>query len=314
MKLTPQKRCLITGAASGIGRAFAIQLAERGIHLALVDKDAEKLREVEQLCAASGTSVFSIPCDLSDRAAIDQMTARVLQHWQAVDLLINNAGVAFYGPTETMSQAQWDWLLQINLLAPIQITRTILPTMLHLDEAHILNVCSVAGLVASGRFAAYHVSKFGLVGFSEAMRAEYVRRGIGVTALCPGPVSTNLYNSAVSGRADRTVPTPPRWVCATSEQVAKKGIRAIEKNKAITIVTPMAHVLWRAKRFVPGFLDFLNRLTRKKHKKKAAINAATTAISHTASPAHPNSNETRPGTARIPAPHFSHVKEEQEKL
>jgi short-subunit dehydrogenase len=271
MKITAQKRCLITGAASGIGRAFAIQLAERGVQLILVDKDVAKLAEVETACTAHKANVLTIACDLTDRAAIDRMTAQVIKTWGEVDLLINNAGVAFYGPTHTMTQEQWDWLLQINLLAPIQITRTILPTMQNLDEAHILNVCSISGLVAAGRFAAYHVSKFGLVGFSEALRAEYVRRGIGVTALCPGPVTTNLYSSAVSGRKDKNVPSPPRWLCASPEWVAKRGIRAIEKNKGMMIVTPMAHVLWRAKRFFPGVLDFLSRLSRKKKQKNKTV-------------------------------------------
>jgi len=271
MKSLQHKRCLITGAASGIGRAIALQLCPHQPRLALVDKDLDKLKAVAAECRSLGADVALFPCDLIDRAAISQMTSAVQEKWGSVDLLVNNAGVAFYGPTENMSQAQWDWLLQINLLAPIQITREVLPGMLTLPEAHILNLCSISGLVAAGRFAAYHVSKFGLVGFSEAMRAEYVRRGIGVTALCPGPVSTNLYNTAVSGRPDKAVPNPPRWLCATPEAVAKKAIRAIQKNRGMVVITPMAHLLWRAKRLMPGVLDWLNRLTRKKHKPAAAI-------------------------------------------
>ncbi|MGC4001825.1 MAG: SDR family NAD(P)-dependent oxidoreductase [Pirellulales bacterium] len=270
MKQLRGKRALITGAANGIGRAFARQLAAEGTNLVLVDVDADGLTAVAGECLAKGVTVHQLVCDLTDEAAVTRMTTAALAIHGGVDLLINNAGIAFYGPTETMSAAQWDRLLRINLLAAIQITREILPSFFDRDEAHILNVCSISGLVAGGRFAAYHVSKYGLVGFTEALRAEYVRRGIGVTALCPGPVTTNLYNAAESGRPDKKVPTPPEWVCATPEAVAKKGIRAIKKNHAMTLVTPMAHVLWRIKRWAPGFLDLLNRLSRRKKKSQPA--------------------------------------------
>ncbi|MDX1963184.1 MAG: SDR family oxidoreductase [Pirellulales bacterium] len=286
MKTLLNKRCLLTGAASGIGRAFALQLAAKGVRLILVDKDRQALAEVATACQATGTEALPLVCDLTDRAAISRLVTDVRQQWETVDLLINNAGVAFYGPTETMSQAQWDWLLQINLLAPIQITTALLPGMLTLPEAHILNVCSISGLVAAGRFAAYHVSKFGLVGYSEALRAEYVRRGIGVTALCPGPVTTNLYNAAVSGRPDRAVPNPPNWLCATPETVAATGIRAIERNQGMVLVTLMAHALWRAKRWFPGVLDFLNRITRKKHRPSPTATIQTSASSATLAGPH----------------------------
>jgi hypothetical protein len=94
-------------------------------------------------------------------------------------------------------------------------------------DAHVVNMCSISGLVAGGRLAAYHTSKFGLIGFTEALRAEYGRRGLGVTAICPGPVTTRLYESGVSGSTERKVPSPPRWLCATPERVAEVTLRAI---------------------------------------------------------------------------------------
>ena len=130
-------------------------------------------------------------------------------------------------------------------------------------EAHILNVCSISGIVAGGRFSAYHTSKFGLVGFTEAMRAEYNRRGIGVTNLCPGPVNSNLYNRALSGRS-KPVPNPPSWLCASPERVARRGVRGIKKNKRIVLVTPLARLLYWSKRISPAFLDGLNHISRKK--------------------------------------------------
>src|SRR5690606_27261705 len=128
-----------------------------------------------------------------------------------------------------------------------------------------LNVCSISGIVAGGRFNAYHTSKFGLVGFTEALRAEYNRRGIGVTNLCPGPVSSNLYNRAMSGR-DKPVPNPPRWLCASPEVVARRGIRGIKRNKRLVLVTPLARFLYWAKRISPALLDGLNHISRKKRR------------------------------------------------
>ena len=114
-------------------------------------------------------------------------------------------------------------------------------------------MCSISGLVASSRFAAYNVSKFGLIGMTEALRMEYGRRTLGATALCPGPVKTNLYRSAASGRA-KPVPEPPGWLCASAERVAAKGIRGIKKNKRMVLVTPMAYMLYYIKRLVAGLL------------------------------------------------------------
>jgi short-subunit dehydrogenase len=263
MKLLKGKRALLTGAASGIGRALALELARAGVHLYLLDIDAVGLKSVVDECRSLGVIAVGRQCDLSQPAQIAGAVADLLARWKYIDLLVNNAGVAYYGPTEKMTAAQWDWLMGINLLAPLQITRELLPTLLARGAAHILNVCSISGIVAGGRFSAYHTSKFGLVGFTEAMRAEYNRRGIGVTNLCPGPVSSNLYNRALSGRS-KPVPNPPSWLCASPERVARRGVRGIKKNKRIVLVTPLARLLYWTKRISPAFLDGLNHISRKK--------------------------------------------------
>ncbi len=272
MKSIRGKQALITGAASGIGKALALALAREGADLFLLDVDEAGLAEVVAEVAALKVRALGHTCDLTDPLAISAAVADVLARWGHVDILINNAGVAFYGPTHKMTAEQWDWLLAINLHAPIQLTRELLPVLMERPEAHVLNVCSIAGLVAGGRFAAYHVSKFGLVGFSEALRAEYGRKGIGVTALCPGPVRTKLYQSAQSGKgSSKPVPEPPRWICTTETKVAEKAIKAIRKNHRLVLLTPLAHLLYQTKRFAPWLLDLLNQMGRKKKKLIQAI-------------------------------------------
>ena len=267
----------LTGAASGIGRCLAVELAQAGCNLCLVDVNAEGLRTLAEELVPSGVRVLLFPCDLMDRKAVSATIASALQQTGGIDLLINNAGVAYYGPTDQMTQGQWDWLMTINLLAPIQITHELLPTLLQRPDAHIVNMCSISGLVAGGRFSAYHTSKFGLIGFTESLRAEYGRRGLGVTAICPGPVLTHLYDSAASGRVDQKVPSPPRWMCATPERVASVTLKAIRKDKRQVLITPTAHALFQLKRFAPWLIDFANRFSRKGRKKRKLAQQAAQA-------------------------------------
>ncbi|HXY34431.1 MAG TPA: SDR family oxidoreductase [Planctomycetaceae bacterium] len=270
MKSVLGKRALITGAASGIGREIALRLALEGADVWLLDVDLDGLQAVARDAQVCGVQAVPRRCDLTESAEISAAIAEILAEWGTVDILVNNAGVAFYGPTEKMTSEQWNWLLSINLLAPIQIIRELLPLMLQQAESHILNICSVAGLIAGPRAAAYHVSKFGLVGFTESLRAEYGRRGIGVTAICPGPVQTNLYKSAVSGSKRKPVPAPPGWLCATPAQIADVAVRAIQKNRRQVVITPVAHFLFNAKRFAPAIVDWVNHFTLRKRRAVAS--------------------------------------------
>ena len=286
MKTLKNQTAFLTGAASGIGRSLARSLAAEGCHLCLVDVNEPGLRSLALELSDSGVRIWTCTCDLANREAVKVAVDEALSASGGIDLLINNAGVAYYGPTDLMTQQQWDWLMTVNLLAPIQITQQLLPSLLQQRDPHIVNMCSISGLVAGGRFAAYHTSKFGLIGFTESLRAEYGRRGVGVTAICPGPVLTNLYASAAGGRPDKSVPTPPRWMCATPERVAAITLRAIRRNRRQVLITPTAHFLFQLKRFAPWLIDFMNGFGRNGKKKRltaiAALSSKTVSDSDTA--------------------------------
>ena len=265
MKTLTGKQALVTGAASGIGRAIALQLARHGVDLFLVDIDEAGLHEVSDEARELGVRVVGRLCDLACRDDISRMTADAVQCHGGVDILINNAGVGYYGPTDNMTARQWDWLLQINLHAPIQITRELLPSLLARGEAHVLNVSSICGLaITGGRVAAYHTTKHALVGFTQSLRAEFTRKGIGVTCLCPGYVRTKLYESAANGRTDRPVPVPPAWICTTAERIAAKGVTAIRKNRGLVLVSPLAYALWYTNRAAPWLFDLAFTLGKKR--------------------------------------------------
>jgi len=262
MRAIRGKVALVTGAGSGLGRAIALRLAREGAALHLADIYRAGLANTALEIRAVGGQSVTTNCDLADPAAIDALVADVETRWGGIDILINNAGIGWYGPTQKMNDAEWDRLLAINLDAPIRLTRRLLKRLLERPEAHVINMASICGFVCSGRFAAYHVSKFGLVGFSEALRAEFNRHGLGVTAVCPGPVLTELYKNSGCGYSDRETPHPPAWLCTTAERVAAKTIAAIYRNQAVALVGGAAHLLYYSKRLAPSIFYALHSVGR----------------------------------------------------
>ncbi len=250
------KRALVTGAASGIGRALALELARRGVRLFLLDLDREKLDAVIDEARRLGVEALGSRCDVSVPREIDDAVAMVLTAWGGVDLLVNNAGVAFYGPTHEMTGAQWDRVMSVNLLAPIHFTRLLLPELRKNAESHILNVCSITGLVAKRRTCAYQTSKFGMVGLSLSLRAEYSPYGIGVTALCPGFTHTNLFVNAERQGMLRRRPKLRRWWMVSADYVAKKGVAAVIHNRGLVVVPLLAWAAWCLQRISPAIFDW----------------------------------------------------------
>jgi NAD(P)-dependent dehydrogenase (short-subunit alcohol dehydrogenase family) len=265
------KRALVTGAASGIGRAIALRLAREGCNLYLLDIDLAGLAETALAAAEHGVEVLTTRCDVSRPEEISASNRAMLARWGSLDILVNNAGVAYYGPTEQMTAQQWDWLLSINLMAPIQFVRELLPVIKSRPESHIVNVASMYGLVAMGHATAYSVSKFGVVGLSESLRAEYGRQGVGISTICPGFVSTNLFRSALCGHASRKTPEPPRLLSTSPEHVAEKIIGAIYHDRRMVVITPAAHFLYTLKRLAPSVIDFFQRLGRRRRIARKAI-------------------------------------------
>lgn len=270
MKNFRDKVALITGAASGIGRSLALRLASEGTHLYLLDRNEAGLCEVVDEVRNLGVRVMGRPCEVSRLAEIEVSIHAGLAHFGFIDLLVNNAGVAYYGDTAHLGGEHCERLLQVNLHAPLHFTRLLLPTLLARPEAHVLNVASFFGLVGTRKVAAYTASKFGLVGFSESLRAEFARTHLGVTALCPGFVDTGLFATASHGEDRQSVKHPPAWMLTTPEKVAERAVRAIRRNEALVVTQRYAQLAYYAKRFFPGVLDFANHLSRKRLGRKGS--------------------------------------------
>jgi 3-oxoacyl-[acyl-carrier protein] reductase len=264
MKTIKGKRALVTGAASGIGRAIAMALAREGANLCLLDIDDTSLGSAADAASEFGVRVITRRCDLARSEDITAAVNAVLRDGVHLDILVNNAGISYHGKTDLMSERDWNRVIAINLLAPMQLTRELLPTLLANDEAHIVNVCSVMGLVAIPRFAVYQASKFGLVGFSESLRAEYTCQGLGVTAICPGYVRTNIFQAMVDGVNAKPMRRAPSWMYARPEKVAARVTKAIYRNDGVVPITLLASFLWVVKRYSPRFWDFVSRSRKKR--------------------------------------------------
>jgi NAD(P)-dependent dehydrogenase (short-subunit alcohol dehydrogenase family) len=190
---------VITGGASGIGRATAVALARGGADVVLADINDERLAEAQAEIAALGQRALAVHCDVAQDADLERL-ARVTQaELGSVDLLMNNAGVVLRGALEAIDLDDWQWCFGINVFGVVRGLRAFLPGMLARGHGHIVNTASVAGLVAlTGEGAPYIASKFAVVGLTEALALYCRPRGIGVSLLCPGGVATNL---AETGRS-----------------------------------------------------------------------------------------------------------------
>jgi short-subunit dehydrogenase len=270
------KTALVTGAASGIGRAIALRLAAEGATLFLVDINEKGLADTAAAAHEYGVEVVTRRCNVAEPREVSAAVSEAISRWDGVDILVNNAGITYYGKVERMAADHWDRLMRVNLLSHIQFTHELLPSLLARPEAHVLNVCSVLGLVGMPKVTAYCASKFGMVGFSEALRNELGRQGLGVTALCPGFVRTNLFTNAPLEANVEEHKLPPKAITTTPERVANAAIKAIYRNRRLVVMEPFARLMYATKRFAPWLLDGIFHLGRRKRvaRKMAALEQA----------------------------------------
>lgn len=251
MKVIRGKKALVTGAASGIGRAIALALAREGADLFLLDIDGPKLAGVIDEARAHGTEIAGRECDVSRPDEIGASVQALADAWGRLDILVNNAGVIYHGETGKMTDAQWERLLGINLHAPLLFIRRLLPLLLKQPESHVLNVCSIYGLVPKRKIAAYQMSKYALVGLSGSLRAEYAAAGLGITALCPGFVDTNLLGAARDGGWSPRRFNFPSFLAMAPERVAARAVRAIYRNQGLVVLSAHARFFWALHRLFP---------------------------------------------------------------
>lgn len=204
MKDFAGKVAVVTGGASGIGRAIAERFAEEGMRIVLADVEPGALAKATEEMKADGANVLPVRTDVSKDADMAALVKATLDYFGAPHLLVNNAGVSTSGKSWEISLADWEWVLGVDLWGVIHGIRHFVPVMLESGaRGHIVNVASMAGLMSLGGMAPYHVSKHGVVTLSECLYQELLASGgtIGVSVLCPGWVRTRIADS------DRNRPT-----------------------------------------------------------------------------------------------------------
>jgi NAD(P)-dependent dehydrogenase (short-subunit alcohol dehydrogenase family) len=259
------RRILITGGASGLGRALAAGALRDGARVLITDRDAAagelaRLEFAEQLREAGQDTdrIVFLPMDVRSDADWTSVREWVQREWGGLDVLVNNAGVAHGGPIVDTPMADWDWIIDINLKGVVRGVRTFLPVFAAQGAGHVVNIASLAGLVHLPNMAPYNVTKAGVVALSETMRHELAEVGVRTTVVCPSFFATNLADGMrttdasfeVMARqmiAGTLVPGPK----LTADDVARKVLRAVERRRFWCLPHVEGRALWLTKRYLP---------------------------------------------------------------
>jgi NAD(P)-dependent dehydrogenase (short-subunit alcohol dehydrogenase family) len=263
------KKCLITGAASGIGRATALAAGGRGAQLFLTDIDEAGLAQVaSDVTAAGGTVRYQGPADVADREAVGSMAREIHVAHGSLDVVMNIAGVSIWGRVEQLEHDHWKRMIDINLMGPIHVIECFVPPMIAAGNGgHLVNVASAAALFGLPWHAAYSASKFGLRGVSEVLRFDLRRHDIGVTLVCPGGVNTPLVGSVEIVGVDRSAPPIQKAVrrferrAVEPERAAEAILRGVEKNRYLVFTSRDIRVgHWAQRLFPPAYEAAMRRL------------------------------------------------------
>ncbi len=195
-------RVFITGGASGLGRALAEAYARDGAKVCIGDINAERCAETLAALTALGATAHALPCNVTDEASLQAAADWLHAHWGGVDLVFNNAGVADAGGIDEMPIADWQWMIDINLLGVVRGCKVFTPMMKAQKSGHLINTASMAGLIHPPMMSAYNATKAAVVALSETLQAELYPHGIKVSVVCPAFFRTNLAESVRTANAD----------------------------------------------------------------------------------------------------------------
>ena len=230
------KVAVVTGGGSGIGRGIAEALAEAGARLIIADIEGLAAEAVAALIRDAGHPAIARRTDVTDAADLESLADATLEAFGSVHVLVNNAGVMTLGPLAEATEADWNWLFDVNVHGMVRGVRAFLPHLRANAPAHIVNTVSMAPVAPrlDGEMGIYTASKGAAIGFTEVLRAELADEGIGVTAVCPGPVETRLYEAQRNRHArfgeGRAMETPGRAHRQQPDEVGAMVVDAILRN------------------------------------------------------------------------------------
>jgi NAD(P)-dependent dehydrogenase (short-subunit alcohol dehydrogenase family) len=273
LKIFTNKVAAITGAASGMGRSLALQLAQSGCELALSDVAEAGLAETVQLASSHGVKVSSRKLDVADRAAVHAWADDVVREHGRVNLIFNNAGVALGATVDGMTYEEMEWIVGINFWGVVHGTKAFLPHLKASGEGHIVNTSSVFGLIGVPSQSAYNATKFAVRGFTEALRQELELARLPVSATCvlPGGIKTNIARSARMSASIREIGLDEKrssekfekMFITTADRAASIILDAVRCNRRRVLVGPDARVIdWMVRLFPSNYQRMTRLATR----------------------------------------------------
>ncbi|WP_329409546.1 SDR family oxidoreductase [Nocardia vinacea] len=251
--------CLITGAASGLGRSTALAVVAKGASVILTDIDDAGLQNTaDEVRARGGVVHLAAPADVSDYDAVVALAAKAHAEVDSVDIVMNVAGIATWGTVDRLTHTQWRRTIDIDLMGPIHVIEEFVPRMIEAGRGgHLVNVASAAGLFGLPWHAPYSAGKFGLRGVSEVLRFDLRQHRIGVSLVCPGAMATPMVDSVDIAGVDRQGAAVQQAVslfmrhAVTPEQAARSIVRGVERNKYMVFTSPDIRVGYLAQRYFP---------------------------------------------------------------
>ena len=257
MKDLRDRNAILTGASRGLGTHLARALAREGVNLALAARSSDPLGEVRDEAESLGVRAVSIPTDLSEKREVENLAEAAERHLGPVDILVNNAGVQLSAPYEEYPPDGIERAVQVNLLAPLLLTRAVLPGMLQRGRGHVVNMSSLAGKIGLPYSAPYGATKAALVMFTHSLRMELASTPVGAFVVCPGFVTEDgMY----ARTRDRVGSAPTLLRPTTPRKVTRAVLRAIRRNVAEQLVNPIPpRPLSVLREIIPGSTPWLHR-------------------------------------------------------
>ncbi|MBN2158792.1 MAG: SDR family oxidoreductase [Spirochaetes bacterium] len=255
-KKFPEKRVIITGAGSGLGRALALEFAALKWRIAVAEINTKRMKETAALIKKAGGKALEIPCDVTKPAEFTRALNTLKKEWGGVDILVNNAGVAAAGFMEKIPLPEWEWIMNINLKSLIYGCRTFIPLFKEQGSGYIVNVASNAGIAALPEMVSYNVTKAGVIALSETLRTELAPHNIGVSVVCPTFFKTNLMDQFTSPDERQRIMASTFFEKSrtTSEKVARHVVSSIKKGRLYVITQADGKFIWRMKRLNPQIM------------------------------------------------------------
>lgn len=254
-KVTKNSSAVVTGAGSGIGRAFALELARRGGRVVCADIRLATAEETVAMITAAGGQALALECDVSQLAAVENLAAKSEQWLQGpVDLVINNAGVGVGGKTiGEIPIEDWHWTVGVNMWGVVHGCHVFAPKLRAQGRGGIINVCSTASFAAAPLMGPYNLTKAAVLALSETLKAEMAGSGIHVTALCPTFVKTNIVRDGrIPQSSSKMGQRLMEWTGRSADSVANTTLNALDRDQLYVLPQIDARMIWRLKRLMPS--------------------------------------------------------------